>query len=138
MTDSKLNQKHWSKTWIVFYDSFISTLFFVVSVKRPNDCSDLNKSTCKSWIYKIYPENTPGFKVFCEMEKHGGGWTVSCYPLCLAYVVGFFLNIKNSPTIDWIFELAKQPHYFFLLNTPNLLLPTPPPPPPPKKTPTNP
>ncbi|XP_076072125.1 ficolin-1-A-like [Mytilus galloprovincialis] len=46
------------------------------SVKRPSDCSDLDKATCKSGIYKIYPENTSGFNVFCEMEKHGGGWTV--------------------------------------------------------------
>ncbi|XP_063416422.1 ryncolin-2-like [Mytilus trossulus] len=46
------------------------------SVIRPNDCSDLDKSTCKSGIYKIYPNKTPGFGVFCEMEKHGGGWTV--------------------------------------------------------------
>ncbi|VDI22340.1 Hypothetical predicted protein, partial [Mytilus galloprovincialis] len=46
------------------------------SVKRPSDCGDLDKSTCKSGIYKIYPEKTPSFKVFCEMEKNGGGWTV--------------------------------------------------------------
>ncbi|XP_071123453.1 microfibril-associated glycoprotein 4-like [Mytilus edulis] len=46
------------------------------SVKRPSDCGDLEKSTCKSGIYKIYPEKTSTFDVFCEMEKHGGGWTV--------------------------------------------------------------
>ncbi|XP_063438866.1 microfibril-associated glycoprotein 4-like [Mytilus trossulus] len=46
------------------------------TVKRPSDCSHLDKSTCKSGIYKIYPEKTSGFKVFCEMEKYGGGWTV--------------------------------------------------------------
>ncbi|XP_063431295.1 ryncolin-4-like [Mytilus trossulus] len=45
-------------------------------VKRPTDCGDLDKSTCKSGIYKIFPYKTYGFNVFCEMEKHGGGWTV--------------------------------------------------------------
>ncbi|XP_076101238.1 microfibril-associated glycoprotein 4-like [Mytilus galloprovincialis] len=45
-------------------------------VKRPADCGDLDKSTCKSGIYQIFPDKTSGFKVFCEMEKHGGGWTV--------------------------------------------------------------
>ncbi|CAG2233940.1 unnamed protein product [Mytilus edulis] len=45
-------------------------------VKRPSDCMDLDKSTCKSGIYKIYPEKTSGFNVFCEMGEHGGGWTV--------------------------------------------------------------
>ncbi|CAG2233563.1 Angiopoietin-related protein 1,Ficolin-1-A,Angiopoietin-1,Fibrinogen C domain-containing protein 1,Ryncolin-1,Tenascin-N,Angiopoietin-related protein 7,Angiopoietin-related protein 6,Fibrinogen C domain-containing protein 1-B,Fibrinogen-like protein 1,Ficolin-1,Ficolin-1-B,Angiopoietin-4,Fibrinogen-like protein 1-like protein,Ryncolin-2,Techylectin-5B,Tenascin-R,Fibrinogen C domain-containing protein 1-A,Microfibril-associated glycoprotein 4,Fibrinogen-like protein A,Ryncolin-3,Angiopoietin-2,Tenascin-X,Fi len=45
-------------------------------LKRPSDCMDLDKSTSKSGIYKIYPENTSGFNVFCEIEEHGGGWTV--------------------------------------------------------------
>ncbi|XP_052100965.1 ryncolin-4-like [Mytilus californianus] len=46
------------------------------TVTRPSDCSDLDKSTCKSGIYKIFPDKTSGFKVFCEMKKHDGGWTV--------------------------------------------------------------
>ncbi|XP_071168040.1 microfibril-associated glycoprotein 4-like [Mytilus edulis] len=45
-------------------------------VKKPTDCRDLDKATCKSGIYKIFPGRKCGFKVFCEMEKHGGGWTV--------------------------------------------------------------
>ncbi|XP_071156920.1 microfibril-associated glycoprotein 4-like [Mytilus edulis] len=45
-------------------------------VKRPSDCKDLDRSTCKSGIYKIYPEKTDSFSVYCEMEKHGGGWTI--------------------------------------------------------------
>ncbi|XP_052098261.1 microfibril-associated glycoprotein 4-like isoform X2 [Mytilus californianus] len=45
-------------------------------VKRPSDCGELDKSNCKSGIYKIFPDKTSGFKVFCEMKKHGGGWTV--------------------------------------------------------------
>jgi len=46
-------------------------------VTRPSDCSELDKSTCKSGVYKIFPDNTSGFEVYCEMEKYGGGWTVS-------------------------------------------------------------
>ncbi|CAC5368346.1 Techylectin-5B [Mytilus coruscus] len=49
---------------------------YIIVVKRPSDCNDLDKSTCKSGIYKIYPEKTSGFNVFCEMKKYGGGWTV--------------------------------------------------------------
>ncbi|XP_063402380.1 microfibril-associated glycoprotein 4-like [Mytilus trossulus] len=45
-------------------------------VKRPTDCGDLDNSTSKSGIYKIFPDKISCFKAFCEMEKHGGGWTV--------------------------------------------------------------
>jgi len=48
-----------------------------VLVKRPLDCGELDKSTCKSGVYKIYPKKTSGFEVYCEMEKNGGGWMVS-------------------------------------------------------------
>ena len=48
-----------------------------ILAKRPSDYSDLDKTTCKSGVYKIYPKNTSGFEVYCEMEKNGGGWTVS-------------------------------------------------------------
>ncbi|XP_063404710.1 ryncolin-2-like [Mytilus trossulus] len=47
-----------------------------LKVKRPTDCGDLDKSTSKSGIYKIFPDKLSCFKAFCEMEKHGGGWTV--------------------------------------------------------------
>jgi hypothetical protein len=43
----------------------------------PSDCGELDKATCKSGVYKIYPTNTSGFEVYYEMEKNGGGWTVS-------------------------------------------------------------
>jgi hypothetical protein len=50
------------------------------------DCGELDKTTCKSGVYKIYPKNTSGFEVYCEMEKNGGGWTVSGDMLFLAFI----------------------------------------------------
>jgi hypothetical protein len=50
---------------------------FFILVKRPSDCSDLDKTTCKRGVYKIYPKNTSGFEAYCEMKKNGGGGTVS-------------------------------------------------------------
>ncbi|XP_071136633.1 ryncolin-4-like [Mytilus edulis] len=35
----------------------------------------MDKST-ESGIYKVFPDKISCFKVFCEMEKHGGGWTI--------------------------------------------------------------
>ncbi|XP_063435718.1 fibrinogen C domain-containing protein 1-like [Mytilus trossulus] len=46
------------------------------TITKPTDCGDLDKSNCKSGIYKIFPDKTSGFNAFCEMKKHGGGWTV--------------------------------------------------------------
>ena len=46
---------------------------FFILAKRPSDCSDLDKTTCKRGVYKIYPKNTSGFEAYCEMEKNGGG-----------------------------------------------------------------
>jgi len=54
----------------------VNGAFFILA-KRPSDCGELDKATCKSGVYKIYPKNTSGFEVYCEMEKNGGGWTVS-------------------------------------------------------------
>jgi hypothetical protein len=39
-----------------------------------------------SGVYKIYPKNTSGFEAYCEMEKNGGGWTVSDAILFVAMI----------------------------------------------------
>ena len=47
--------------------------------KPMNDCYDwlhIGGAT-KSGIYEITPPGTKPFKVFCDMETDGGGWTVS-------------------------------------------------------------
>jgi len=59
-----------------FYKHSVNGALFIL-VKRPSDCGELDKSTCKSGVYKIYPKNTSGFEVYCEMEKNSGVWTVS-------------------------------------------------------------
>ncbi|XP_076076373.1 microfibril-associated glycoprotein 4-like [Mytilus galloprovincialis] len=43
---------------------------------RPSDCGDLRKAVHKSGVYKIYPDRTSGFHVFCDMKSYEGGWTV--------------------------------------------------------------
>ncbi|CAG2247465.1 unnamed protein product [Mytilus edulis] len=43
---------------------------------RPSDCGDLKKAVHKSGVYKIYPDRTSGFHVFCDMKSYEGGWTV--------------------------------------------------------------
>jgi hypothetical protein len=60
---------------IFFNKHSVNGALFVL-VKRPSDCGELDKTTCKSGVYNIYPKNTSDFEVYCEMEKHGGGWTV--------------------------------------------------------------
>ena len=49
----------------------------------PSDCGNLDKNLNKSGIYTIYPRGLTGFKVFCEMDKAGGGWTVSIVMLMI-------------------------------------------------------
>ncbi|OPL33679.1 hypothetical protein AM593_01596, partial [Mytilus galloprovincialis] len=39
------------------------------------DCSDLDRKHLRSGVYKIVPAGSTGFKVYCDMETDGGGWT---------------------------------------------------------------
>jgi hypothetical protein len=50
----------------------------------------------KSGVYKIYPKNTSGFEVYCEMEKNGGGWTVSGDKLFAAFIKWQEMDMQNS------------------------------------------
>jgi hypothetical protein len=67
-----------------------------VSVKRPSDCGELDKTTCKRGVYKIFPKNTSGFAAYCEMEKNGGGWTVSDAMLLVAMIRLQEMIMQNS------------------------------------------
>jgi hypothetical protein len=78
-TRNEEKQKKKKKMWYRLHVSEININIYVIIINtsQPSDCSDLDKTTCKSGVYKIYPNNTSGFDVYCEMEKNGGGWTVS-------------------------------------------------------------
>ncbi|CAG2184529.1 unnamed protein product [Mytilus edulis] len=42
---------------------------------RPIDCNDI-PDKCPSGVYKVYPKNTQGIDVYCEMVLDEGHWTV--------------------------------------------------------------
>ncbi|VDI33592.1 Hypothetical predicted protein [Mytilus galloprovincialis] len=42
---------------------------------RPNDCNDI-PDKCPSGVYKVFPNQTKGFDVYCEMNLDKGHWTV--------------------------------------------------------------
>ncbi|XP_063404621.1 microfibril-associated glycoprotein 4-like [Mytilus trossulus] len=88
---------------------------------RPTDCGDLDKSTSNSGLYKIFTEFFLCFKVFCEMEKHGGGWTVfqrrmngetNFYRDWNAYKQGFG-DLRQEFWLgnDYLHLLTSQGHY---------------------------
>ncbi|KAL3866600.1 hypothetical protein ACJMK2_043886 [Sinanodonta woodiana] len=44
---------------------------------RPADCQDVKRLGCTtSGVYVIYPAGTDGFRVRCDQDTYGGGWTV--------------------------------------------------------------
>ncbi|CAG2213934.1 Ryncolin-1,Angiopoietin-1,Fibrinogen C domain-containing protein 1,Tenascin-N,Angiopoietin-related protein 7,Ficolin-3,Fibrinogen-like protein 1,Ficolin-1,Ficolin-1-B,Angiopoietin-4,Tenascin-R,Ryncolin-2,Fibrinogen C domain-containing protein 1-A,Microfibril-associated glycoprotein 4,Fibrinogen-like protein A,Ryncolin-3,Angiopoietin-2,Tenascin-X,Ficolin-2,Tenascin,Angiopoietin-related protein 2,Ryncolin-4,Techylectin-like protein [Mytilus edulis] len=42
---------------------------------RPIDCNDI-PDKCQSGVYKVFPKQTQGFDVYCEMNLDEGHWTV--------------------------------------------------------------
>ncbi|CAC5416553.1 Fibrinogen-like protein A,Ryncolin-4,Angiopoietin-related protein 7,Ficolin-1-B,Techylectin-5A,Ficolin-2,Ryncolin-1,Tenascin-R,Fibrinogen-like protein 1,Angiopoietin-1,Tenascin-X,Fibrinogen C domain-containing protein 1-A,Ryncolin-3,Tenascin,Techylectin-like protein,Fibrinogen C domain-containing protein 1,Ryncolin-2,Angiopoietin-related protein 6,Techylectin-5B,Angiopoietin-related protein 2,Angiopoietin-2,Microfibril-associated glycoprotein 4,Ficolin-1-A,Ficolin-1,Fibrinogen C domain-containing protein 1 len=42
---------------------------------RPIDCNDI-PDKCQSGVYKVFPNQTQGFDVYCEMNLDEGHWTV--------------------------------------------------------------
>ncbi|CAC5416560.1 unnamed protein product [Mytilus coruscus] len=42
---------------------------------RPIDCNDI-PDKCRSGVYKVFPNQTQGFDVYCEMNLDEGHWTV--------------------------------------------------------------
>ncbi|KAK3583564.1 hypothetical protein CHS0354_026153 [Potamilus streckersoni] len=66
---------------------------------RPTDCQDVKRLGCTtSGIYIIYPAGTDGFRVRCDQDTSGGGWTVfqrrfdgdvDFYQKWASYQVGF-------------------------------------------------
>ncbi|CAG2213933.1 unnamed protein product [Mytilus edulis] len=47
-----------------------------LAMGRPNDCNDI-PDKCPSGVYKVFPNQTQGFNVYCEMNLDEGHWTVS-------------------------------------------------------------
>ncbi|VDI31945.1 ficolin [Mytilus galloprovincialis] len=88
---------------------------------RPSDCGELRKSENKSGVYKIYPDGTSGFNVYCDMKSFGGGWTlfqrrtngfVGFYRDWPSYKNGFG-NLKEDFWLgnEYLNKLTEQGYY---------------------------
>ncbi|VDI24334.1 tenascin [Mytilus galloprovincialis] len=88
---------------------------------RPSDCGELRKSEKKSGVYKIYPDGSSGFNVFCDMKSFGGGWTlfqrrtngfVGFYRDWESYKNGFG-NLKEDFWLgnEYLNKLTEQGYY---------------------------
>ncbi|CAG2201136.1 Fibrinogen C domain-containing protein 1,Angiopoietin-related protein 7,Fibrinogen C domain-containing protein 1-B,Ficolin-1 [Mytilus edulis] len=93
---------------------------------RPSDCGDLKKSKYKSGIYKIYPDRSTGFYVYCDMRNYGGGWTVfqrrtngyvGFYRDWRAYNEGFG-NLKADFWLgnEYLSKLTQQGYYILRID----------------------
>ncbi|XP_052093892.1 techylectin-5A-like [Mytilus californianus] len=93
---------------------------------RPSDCGDLKKSEYKSGVYKIYPDGTSGFHVFCDMETDEGGWTVfqrrtngyvGFYRAWESYKNGFG-NLKSDFWLgnEYLNKLTEQGYYILRID----------------------
>ena len=54
---------------------------FLLLAQKPQDCYDIKRRGFRSsGLYTIYPQTETslnGIEVFCDLDKDGGGWTVS-------------------------------------------------------------
>lgn len=48
-------------------------------MEHVKDCNDLKGTMYHSGVYHIYPSGAPGYKVYCDMDTDGGGWTVCSF-----------------------------------------------------------
>ncbi|CAG2213927.1 unnamed protein product [Mytilus edulis] len=72
--------------------------------RRPIDCNDI-PDTCPSGVYKVFPNQTEGFDVYCEMNIDEGHWTVSN---SLEHHNGHHFSTKDSDNDNHSSHCAKE------------------------------